>query len=62
MQKYDTDKHIKILFPIKTLSQFIEYYPRLFSQKNFSAWRKLFDDHGIDPKSIKTVADLKRIP
>ena len=45
LQYYDIDNHDRILFPIKTLSQFIKYYPKLFSQKDFPSWRKLFDDH-----------------
>lgn len=46
-QTYDENKNTETLLPIKTLSQFIEYYPKLFSQKNFNAWRRLFDDHAM---------------
>ncbi len=50
MQNYNTYSHTQIQFPVKTLSQFIEYYPKLFSQKNFTAWRTLFDDHATMTK------------
>ena len=50
MQTDNIYNNTKIQFPVKTLSQFIEYYPKLFSQKNFTAWRKLFDDHATMTK------------
>jgi len=42
----------------KKLQSFINNYAYPFS----SHYRKLFDQSSIDPKSIKTVDDLKRIP
>ena len=42
----------------KKLSSFINTYIYPFSPY----YRNLFDQNGIDPKSIKTVGDLKRIP
>jgi phenylacetate-coenzyme A ligase PaaK-like adenylate-forming protein len=40
------------------LRRFINHYIYPFSPH----YRKLFDDHKIDPKSIRTVDDLRRIP
>ena len=42
----------------KKLASFVNTYLYPFSPH----YRKLFDQHGIDPKSIKTVDDLKAVP
>ena len=50
MKNDNTATHTKMQLPVKTLSQFIEYYPKLFSHKNFNTWRKLFDDQATMTK------------
>ncbi|HQP11059.1 MAG TPA: hypothetical protein PKV41_06745, partial [Candidatus Omnitrophota bacterium] len=42
----------------RKLSQFVNTYLYPFSPH----YRKLFDQHAIDPRSIKTVEDLRRVP